>query len=84
MGEHRVSIKIQFSMHGFENEWDAWLNWSDTIPEQVADWIEKQKDEAMSRWWNVQEEYTLYDRALAENEERDLLKQLKEKYDAAP
>jgi hypothetical protein len=81
MGDHRVSIKLEFSMHGHEAKNDWWLNWSDNIPERVAEWVEGQKSKAMDKYFeaeNLEEERRA---ALLEDVEREQLAKLKAKYE---
>lgn len=84
MGDHRVSIKINFEMHGLKKKYDAWLNWSDCIPEDISSMIEKWKDDAMDKFYAEDEKYRAKQEKLklmqVENEERALLEKLKEKY----
>lgn len=57
MGDHRVSIKATFEMHGVKDKIDWWLNWSDDIPQRVHDWVEGQKEKAMQKFWDEDAEY---------------------------
>lgn len=82
MGDHRVSIKIEFEMHGHKNKFDAWLNWRDALPQEAAEWIQEQKEIAMDLWFAAHEDAELRIRAEAENWEREELARLKAKYDA--
>lgn len=81
MGDHRVSFKITFEMHNHKKTWDAWLNWSDSIPEQVAEWFEEQHSKAMDNWFNAECAREDRARAEAENREREELARLKAKYE---
>lgn len=81
MGDHRVSIKIEFEMHGHKDKWDAWLNWSDSLPERVAEWIVEQKECAMNRWFAANEDAEARAAAELENRERQELERLKLKYE---
>ncbi len=84
MGDHRVSIKINFEMHGLKRKHECWLNWSDGIPEDFSRMIESWKDEAMERFlqedMDYQEELRQQKLRQVEKEERATLKRLKEKY----
>lgn len=81
MGDHRVSIKIQFEMHGHKDTWDSWLNWSDTIPERVTEWIMRQKEKAMDNWFEEEYGREQMEAAKRENHEREELARLKAKYE---
>ncbi len=81
MGDHRVSIKIEFEMHSHKDSWNVWWNWSDSIPQKMADWIEAQKEKAMDIYWEEVYELEKVKKAEEENHERDLLAELKAKYE---
>lgn len=81
MGDHRVSIKIEFSMHGHEVKHDCNLNWSDSIPERFAKWIEDQHGKAMSLWYEAEWDAEDQRNAEIERQERDDLARLKAKYE---
>lgn len=57
MGDHRITIKATFSMHGVEDKIDWWLNWSDDIPQRVYDWVEHNKQKAMRKYRDEDAEY---------------------------
>ncbi len=82
MGDHRVTLKIQFSMHGHEDKWDSWLNWSDELPDRVADWIREQKEKAMDNWFAENEDSEARAAAEVEAWEREELARLQAKYGA--
>lgn len=81
VGDHRFTLKAEFSMHGHKDKIDWNLNWSDNIPERVADWIETNHQKGMDNWY--QAEWTADQRRQAdiEDRERDELARLKEKYE---
>lgn len=81
MGDHRVSIQIKFEMHDHKAKHDCWLNWSDSIPGDFAHWIMRQKDVAMSKFYDVEYEAEKVAAAERENLERDELARLKAKYE---
>jgi hypothetical protein len=81
MGDHRFELKAEFSMHGHEKKINWNLNWSDSIPERLAEWVEQQYQEAMNFWYEA--EWTAEDHRNAEIErtERAELDRLKAKYE---
>lgn len=83
MGDHRVSIKLEFSMHGHEAKNDWWLNWSDSVPQRVAEWVEENKDKAMAKFMETQFEAQERVDAITENLEREQLAKLKAKYEGS-
>jgi hypothetical protein len=82
MGDHRVSIKIEFSMHDHKAKHDCWLNWSDSIPEQMAEWIAEQKEKAMDGWFAANDDAEARAAAEVEQRERKKLAELKAKYES--
>lgn len=87
MGEHRFSIKIEFSMHGHEDKLDAWWNFSDGsspvegVDHRVIEWLQAQHEKAMDKYLDAQ--YSAEERrgAERENAEREELARLKAKYE---
>lgn len=82
MGDHRVSIKIEFEMHGHKAKQDCWLNWSDNIPSDFSEWIEEQKIIAMEKWLDQDDRREKKRLKEIELLEREQLKKLKEKYES--
>lgn len=80
MGDHRVSIEIQFEMHGHKAKHEMWVNWSGAVPASIADWIEAQKAKAMDKWFEAEDLEEERRAALVEKSEREQLARLKEKY----
>lgn len=84
MGDHRVSIKATFEMHGVKEKLDWWLNWSDEIPQRVSDWVEQQKEKAMQKLLaedaEYQEQKAREQRAADEANERAEYERLKAKF----
>jgi hypothetical protein len=80
MGEHRVSIKISFEMHGHKAEQDSWVNWSDDVPQRWAEWIEAQHEKAMDRYLDAQFKDEERRAAERENAERLEFERLKAKF----
>ena len=86
MGEHRASIKVEFSMHGHTDKVDLWINWSpddNGVDRRITEWVAKQAEKAMDKWWNQDDRRE--SRRLADQEaaERAELQRLKEKYEDA-
>lgn len=79
MGDHRVTIKIDFEMHGHKKTWDAWLNWSDSVPGDAARFISDQAEIALEKW-DFEEAFP--ERTTKkEKRERELFEKLKQKYE---
>ena len=86
MGEHRVTIRIIFEMHGHKaDSGEMYLNGSrdECVPRTVMDWLWEQHTTAMALYDEAQDmaqaEKT---RAMVEKAERAELARLKAKYEA--
>lgn len=80
MGDHRISLKLQFDMHGHTAKNDWWLNWSDDIPERVAEWVSSNQKIAMDKFWEHEHDWRDQQAALKEKAEREQYEFLKSKY----
>ena len=63
MGDHRASIKIEWSMHGHTQKADMWWNYypSDDcygyrVDKRLLEWLTEQYDSSMSKWGDMEEE----------------------------
>lgn len=58
MGDHRASIKIEFSMYGETKEADMWINWSPDdyhgVDQRVIDFFEQSAQEMSAKCWERQ------------------------------
>lgn len=85
MGDHRISIKIDFDMHGHHDKLDVWWNFSEQdvpgVDYRVIEWLQKAHEKAMDKYLDAQ--FSREERAAAEREEaeRKLLSKLKDKYE---
>lgn len=84
MGDHRVTIGVEFHMHGHSAKQAWWINWSPDgwteVDPRVSQWIVDQVSIAMDRWNDDQYEWEKFEEAHRENKERDELRRLKGKY----
>ena len=81
MGDHRVSLKVEFHMHGHEAKIDQWVNYHDGYVEGIADWLRHQIEIAMDKYAEAQWGRDMARNAEVEAAERDELARLKAKYD---
>ena len=63
MGDHRASIKIEWSMHGHTQKADMWWNYYPCddcygyrVDKRVLEWLTEQYDKSMSNWGDMEEE----------------------------
>lgn len=88
MGDHRISLKAKFEMHGHVAELDQWRNYYDGYPDEIHDWLIKQIEIGMQKFYDADFEYQEEKRRAAEAEkeatERAELERLKAKYEPAP
>ena len=88
MGDHRASIKVEFSMYGETKKADMWINWSDSFSEcsdvdqRVIDFF-REAHAAMYAKFMEEEWRAERKRAAREAEERERkeLERLKAKYE---
>lgn len=88
MGDHRVTIRIIWEMHGHKaDSGEMWCNGSsyEALPSMARDWLEEQHRISMQRWDDEQFEAE-QERKKEETEknERAELSRLKAKYESAP
>jgi len=86
MGDHRASIKIEFTMHADEPEKaDMWINWSPDysggVDRRITEWFESAARQAMDRWFDAEFDANELRRKDVEALERAKLAELKAKYE---
>lgn len=85
MGDHRIGLKIEFSMHGHTEKLDAWWNFSERdvpgVDHRVIEWLQAQYEIAMDKYLEAECSAEERMRAEAENHEREELARLKAKYE---
>ncbi len=85
MGDHRASIKIEFSMHDVEDKIEFWINWSPDhtgCDRRVYQWVSDLADQAMMHWNEKNEELDQKRREREEAEkERSEYERLKAKFE---
>ena len=64
MGDHRASIKIEWSMHGHRQKADMWWNYYPCddccgfrVDKRVLEWLTEQYDKSMDLWSDIQAEH---------------------------
>lgn len=89
MGDHRASIKIEFSMYGETKKADMWINWSPDgsdyggVDQRVLDFFSDSAQEMAAKFWEDHEEYMRKQQQKAEEEtERKEYERLKAKFEA--
>jgi hypothetical protein len=85
MGDHRISLKIEFSMHGYEDKLDAWWNFYDDevhgVDQRAIEWLRECHERAMDKYLEARCSAEERRNAEAENAEREQLARLKAKYE---
>lgn len=81
MGDHRISLKIEFEMHGHKAKIDQWVNWTPDYPDEIRDWLQAQIEIGRCRFFDAEYDAEMIAKAKEENEERTELARLKEKYE---
>lgn len=87
MGDHRASIKIEFSMYGETKKADMWINWSPDdyqgVDSRVIEFFEQAAHEMSFKHYEAQERANRRQQKKAEAEaERKEYERLKEKFEA--
>ena len=54
MGDHRISLKVCFEMHGHEAKIDQWVNYSPTYVDGIAGWLRDQIEIGMGLYMDRQ------------------------------
>lgn len=87
MGDHRASIKIEFSMYGDTKKTDMWINWSPDssdchgVDQRVLDFFSESAHAMRSKFWEQQlREEKRYAKLAAEESELKEYERLKAKY----
>lgn len=88
MGDHRASIKIEFSMYGETKKADMWINWSDYssecggVDQRVVDFFRNSAEEMYTKFmeneWAAERKRK---KRQEEEEERNEFARLKAKYE---
>ena len=88
MGDHRASIKAEFSMYGETKKCDMWINWSPDssdyqgIDQRVLDFFHNAAHEMQARYYEEQAAYAACYRELQlEERERSEYARLKAKFE---
>lgn len=59
MGDHRASIKIEFTMHGVTSNADLWINWwdgaADDLPSSVRKFFADAERASMNRYHDARD-----------------------------
>jgi hypothetical protein len=83
MGDHRISLKVEFEMHGHKAKIDQWVNWSPDYADKIRDWLEQQIEIGRGKWFDAEYDAQLLRDAEREAAERDELARLKAKYESS-
>jgi hypothetical protein len=85
MGEHRISLKIEFSMHGHTDKMDAWWNFTERdvpgVDYRAIEWLQSQYEKAMDKYLEAQFSADMRRQAEVENREREEFERLKAKFE---
>ena len=82
MGDHRISFKAEFEMHGHKAKVDQWINYSERWPQEIAQWLEHEISVAKGIYFDAEYDLEQIARAEREDAERTELARLKAKYEA--
>ena len=80
MGDHRASVKIEFSMYGETKKADMWINWSpdgsecQDIDQRVIDFFQTAYRQMYAKYWDDYEDALEKERQQAERKEYERLK----------
>lgn len=81
MGDHRISLKVEFEMHGHKAKIDQWVNWTPDYVDDIRSWLQEQIDIGQGRFFDAQYDAEMLDKARKEDAERNELQRLKAKYE---
>ena len=85
MGDHRASIKIEFSMYGETKKADMWINWSpdeNGVDQRVLDFfVESYEAMALTYYEEVAKAQEAENRIRQEQHERKEYERLKVKFE---
>lgn len=89
MGDHRASIKIEFSMYGETKKADMWINWSPDdyqgVDRRVIEFFEESAIAMSCKYFEAQERAARREQKKAEQEaERKEYERLHAKFGGAP
>lgn len=91
MGDHRASVKIEFTFHGKTETYGGWINWApwaesaecEGVDNRIVEFFRNATHEGMARYEERMAEYHAESRkAETEKREREELERLKAKYEA--
>lgn len=87
MGDHRATVKIEFTFHGKTYRMDSWINWSPTeyngVDQRVIDFFCQATEDGLARYHEEEMAYHAEQRKKeAEENERKELARLKKKYES--
>jgi|GEM_PF-6755656 len=88
MGDHRASIKIEFSMYGETKKANMWINWSPDndqgVDRRVIEFFEDAANSMSAAYYEVQEHAAReYQKTVEEEAERKEFDRLKKKFETA-
>ena len=86
MGDHRASIKIEFSMYGETKKADMWINWSPDdyqgVDRRVIEFFEQAAHEMSFKYYEAQERAERRrQKEAAEEHERQEYERLRAKFE---
>ena len=60
MGDHRASIKIEFTMHGVTSKADMWINWwvgaAHDLPSSVTGFFAEAEAKSLHSFWDARDD----------------------------
>ena len=81
MGDHRISLKVEFEMHGHKAKIDQWVNYTPNYADGIAEWLRLQIEKGMDNYLEAEYEADILRKTEIEAAERAQLERLKAKYE---
>lgn len=88
MGDHRASVKVEFSMYGKTKKCDMWINWSPDfsdyhgVDQRVLDFFSNAAEEMASDYWaEIERAARKQQKKVEEENERKEYERLKTKFE---
>lgn len=87
MGDHRATVKIEFTFHGKTYQMNSWINWSPDecsgVDQRVLDFFRQATEDGLTRYHEEEMAYHAEQRKKeTEENEREQLERLKKKYES--
>jgi len=81
MGDHRISLKVEFEMHGHKAKIDQWVNYTPHYADGIAEWLREQIEKGMDNFLEAEYERDILRQEEIKAAELKQLARLKAKYE---